>query len=90
MNKKEVVELVSKKTGFSKKDVELLTDALLDEIQDALARNEKVRFMGFGTFEVRVRAARNGKNPRTGEKILVPEMKMPAFKAGKVIKEAIR
>ncbi len=90
MNKKELVGKVAQKTGMMKKDVEAVTDAMLEEITAALVKKEKVQFMGFGTFEVRKRAARDGQNPRTGEKIRMPETKIPAFKAGKGLKDAIR
>ena len=90
MNKKELVGWVAEKTGMMKKDVEMLTDSLLCEIQAALAAKEKVQIMGFGTFEVRTRAARNGQNPRTGEKIHMDATKIPAFKAGKLLKDAVR
>ncbi|MEG0257928.1 MAG: HU family DNA-binding protein [Christensenella sp.] len=90
MNKKDTVGKVAQKTGMSKKDIEYITDALLGEITAALVKGDKVQFMGFGTFEVRKRAARNGQNPRTGEKIRMPETKIPAFKAGKNLKDAIR
>lgn len=90
MNKKELVGKVAQQTGMMKKDVETVTDAILGEIKNALVKKEKVQFMGFGTFEVRKRAARNGQNPRTGEKIVMPEVKIPAFKAGKGLKDAIR
>ncbi|BDF57422.1 transcriptional regulator [Christensenellaceae bacterium] len=89
MNKKCLVEKVAAKTGFMKKDVEVLTDALLESISDALANNERVQFVGFGTFEVRTRAPRQCKNPRTGEMIKIGETKIPAFKAGKNLKETI-
>lgn len=90
MNKKELVGKVAQKTGMMKKDVEAVVDSTLEEIKDALVKKDKVQFMGFGTFEVRKRAARNGQNPRTGEKIRMPETKIPAFKAGKGLKDAIK
>ena len=90
MNKKELVGRVAEKTGMMKKDVEMLTDSLLCEIQAALAAKEKVQIMGFGTFEVRTRAARNGQNPRTGEKIHMDATKIPAFKAVKLLTYAVR
>lgn len=90
MNKKELVGKVAEKTGIMKKDVEMITDAILDEIRETLAANEKVKLMGFGAFEVRSRAARNGKNPRTGETIRMSEVRLPAFKAGKLLKDAVR
>ncbi|WP_066645191.1 HU family DNA-binding protein [Christensenella timonensis] len=89
MNKKCLVEKVAERTGFMKKDVEVMTDALLDSIAQTLAKNEKVQFVGFGTFEVRTRAARQCKNPRTGEMIKIGATKNPAFKAGKNLKKAI-
>ncbi|WP_279288448.1 HU family DNA-binding protein [Christensenella tenuis] len=90
MNKKELVGKVAEKTGIMKRDVEIVTDAILEEIKETLAADGKVQLMGFGSFEVRSRAARNGKNPRTGEAIRMPEVKLPAFKAGKLLKDAVR
>ena len=90
MNKKELVGKVAEKTGIMKRDVETVTDAILEEIRETLAADGKVQLMGFGAFEVRSRAARNGKNPRTGETIRMPEVKLPAFKAGKLLKPAVR
>ena len=90
MNKKELIGRVAEKTGIMKKDVEAVTETILEEIRETLAANGKVQLMGFGAFEVRSRAARNGKNPRTGEAIRMPEVKLPAFKAGKLLKDAVR
>ena len=90
MNKKELIGRVAEKTGIMKKDVEAVTETILEEIRETLAANGKVQPMGFGAFEVRSRAARNGKNPRTGEAIRMPEVKLPAFKAGKLLKDAVR
>ena len=89
MNKKELIREVADQTGFMKKDVEAVTEALLGIISESLSNNEKVQFVGFGTFEVRSRAPRNCKNPRTGEMIRLTETKIPAFKAGKALKEAV-
>ena len=82
MNKTELVSVVSEKTEFSKKESAQIVDALFASIEEALAKGEKVQLIGFGTFEVRERAARKGRNPQTGAEIEIPASKVPAFKPG--------
>lgn len=89
MNKADLVGQVAGKTGMTKKDTEPIISALLDTIQGALKDGEKVQLVGFGTFEVRNRAARKGRNPQTGKDIEIPASKIPAFKPGKVLKDSI-
>lgn len=89
MTKTELIGVVAEKTGFSKKDADKAVAAVLDSISEALAGGEKIQLVGFGTFEVRDRAAREGKNPATGEKITIAATKVPAFKAGKALKDAV-
>lgn len=88
MNKTELVSVVSEKTEFSKKESAQIVDALFASIEEALAKGEKVQLIGFGTFEVRERAARKGRNPQTGAEIEIPASKVPAFKPGKALKDA--
>ena len=85
------VDLIAKmaETGMTKKDAEKALNAALEAVTAALASGEKVSITGFGTFEVRDRAAREGKNPATGETIKIDATKVPAFKAGKALKDAI-
>ncbi|MFP7171161.1 HU family DNA-binding protein [Terribacillus sp. 179-K 1B1 HS] len=90
MNKAELVEAVAQQAELSKKDASKAVDALLETISETLAKDEKVQLVGFGTFEVRERAARTGRNPQTGEEITIPASKAPAFKAGKDFKEAVK
>lgn len=90
MNKGSVVDAVASKTGHSKKDVEMVIEATLDVITDALQKEEPVAFTGFGTFSISKRAAREGINPATREKIQIPAMNIPKFKSGKGLKDAVR
>ncbi len=90
MNKTELVDHVVEKTGMMKKDSEKAVNAVLDSITDTLAKGEKVQLVGFGTFEVRKREAREGRNPSTGETIKIAAQKVPAFKAGKALKEKVK
>lgn len=90
MNKSAVVDSVAAKTGHSKKDVEAFVEATLDVITDSLQKGEQVAFTGFGTFSVSRRAAREGVNPATGEKIQIKAVNVPKFKAGKGLKDAVR
>lgn len=90
MNKMDVVDAVASRAGLSKADAGRALDAFIDAISDALARGEKVTVTGFGTFEVRQRAARMGRNPQTGAPLHIPATKSPAFKAGKGLKDAVR
>ena len=89
MNKTELVGAIAEKSEMAKKDVEKVVNAMFESVEDALAKGDKVQVVGFGTFEVRERAARTGRNPRTGEEIKIPASKVPAFKAGKVLKDAV-
>ncbi len=89
MNKVDVVALVADELGVSRKKAEQAYEKVVEAIRDELASGEKVALAGLGVFEVRVRVARNGRNPRTGEDIVVPEQKTPAFRAGKLLKEAV-
>jgi DNA-binding protein HU-beta len=90
MNKTELISGVAEKTGLTKKDSEAAVTAALDVIGGALASGDKVQLVGFGTFEVKDRAARTGKNPKTGESIAIPASKAPAFKAGKALKDLVQ
>ena len=89
MTKTELVSAVAEKAELSKKDAEKAVAAVVESITDALVNGDKVQLVGFGTFEVRDRAAREGKNPLTGEKINIPASKSPAFKAGKALKDVV-
>ena len=89
MNKTDLVNCVVEQTGLMKKDCEKLVSAFTDSISDALAKGEKVQIAGFGTFEVRERAEREGRNPLTGESLKIAAGKVPAFKAGKTLKEKL-
>ncbi|MBQ9229311.1 MAG: HU family DNA-binding protein [Eubacterium sp.] len=89
MNKTELVAAVAAKAELSKKDADAAVAAVVEAITGALADGEKVSLVGFGTFEVKDRAARTGLNPRTGEKIEIAAAKAPAFKAGKALKDAV-
>ncbi|MGI6081520.1 MAG: HU family DNA-binding protein [Limnochordia bacterium] len=90
MNKSELIAAVAEATGLTRKAVGDVVEATLDTIADTLSRGEKISLVGFGTFEVRERAARTGINPATKEPIDIPATKTPAFKAGKQLKEAVR
>ncbi|MGM0653545.1 MAG: HU family DNA-binding protein [Bacillota bacterium] len=90
MNKSELVDLVAEKTEMSKKDSEKAVKAVLDSITDGLVKGNKVQLVGFGTFEVRNRKEREGRNPATGEKIKIKALKVPAFKPGKALKEKVK
>ena len=90
MNKAELVAKVADKTGFKKKDAEVALDAVLETIEEALVAGDSVRLIGFGTFEVRQRKARTGRNPRKpGETIEIAASKAPVFKAGKALKDSV-
>lgn len=89
MNKTELIVAVAEKTDLSKKDADAAVSAVLGAITDALKAGDKIQLVGFGTFEVRNRAAKQGRNPRTGETMTVPASKVPAFKAGKALKDAV-
>lgn len=89
MNKAELVSAVAEKTGMSKKDSEKAVNAAFDTITEALAAGDKVQLVGFGAFEVKERGARIGRNPKTKEEIEIPATRVPVFKAGKVLKDAV-
>lgn len=89
MNKAELVEQVAEKTGKTKKEASMTVDSVFQTISDALKEGEKVTLIGFGNFEVRERAARKGRNPQTGEEIEIKASKVPAFKPGKQLKDAV-
>jgi DNA-binding protein HU-beta len=89
MNKSELINAVAEKAELSKKDSEAAVTATLDAITAALAEGEEVRLVGFGTFEVKKREARIGRNPATKEEIQIPATKVPAFKPGKLLKEIV-
>ena len=89
MNKGELVARVADKAELTKKDAEKAVNAVFESIQEALAAGEKVQLSGFGTFEVRERKARMGRNPQTGEEIQIAAARVPAFKAGKALKDAV-
>jgi DNA-binding protein HU-beta len=89
MNKTELVAAVAAKAEFSKKDADKAVAAVIDAITDALVAGDKVQLVGFGTFEVRTRGERTGRNPRTKETITIPASKQPAFKAGKALKDVV-
>ena len=90
MNKTELVNAIAAKTGLSKKDSDAALAATVEAITEALKAGDKVALIGFGTFEVRERSARTGKNPATGEVINIAACKAPAFKAGKALKDAVK
>ncbi len=90
MNKTDLVDLVAEKTGLTKKDSDAAVSAVLEGVEDILAKGDKVQLVGFGTFEVRERKAREGRNPATGETIKIAAQKVPAFKPGKALKDKIK
>ena len=90
MNKTELINAVADKTELSKKDVEAAVSAVIEAITEALTQEEKVQLVGFGSFEVKVRAERLGRNPKTKEEIHIPASKTPVFKAGKALKDAVK
>lgn len=89
MNKTELISAIADKAELSKKDAEKALNAVISSITGALEKEDKVQLVGFGTFEVRTRNARTGKNPRTGEEIQIAASKVPAFKAGKALKDVV-
>lgn len=90
MNKTELIAVVAHESDITIKQASDILDSYIKVITETLATGEKVVVTGFGTFEVRTRVERTGKNPRTGETIIVPEQKSPAFKAGKLLKDAVK
>lgn len=89
MNKTELVAAIASKADISKKDSEKALNAFIDTISAALKKGDKVSLVGFGSFEVRTRAARTGRNPQTGAEIKIAASKSPAFKAGKALKDIV-
>jgi DNA-binding protein HU-beta len=89
MNKTNLIEVVANQTNLKKKDAEAAVNSVLNAIADALAEGEKVQIAGFGTFEVKARGERVGRNPATKEQIVIPASKHPAFSAGKALKEKV-
>ncbi|WNF38021.1 HU family DNA-binding protein [Bacillaceae bacterium IKA-2] len=90
MNKTELINAVAEKSSLSKKDSTGAVDAVFEAITDSLQSGNKVQLIGFGNFEVRERAARKGRNPQTGEEIDIAASKVPAFKPGKALKDAVK
>jgi len=89
-NKAELIEKVASSADLTKKDATAAVEAVFESIKETLADGEKVQIIGFGNFEVRDRAARKGRNPQTGDEIQIPATKVPAFKAGKALKDAVK
>lgn len=89
MNKAELINAASEKSGLSKKDTETVVNAAIDAIIECLAQEDKVQLVGFGAFEVKKRAERIGRNPKTKESIRIPASKVPVFKPGKALKDAV-
>ena len=89
MNKSELVAAIAAKTGETKKSAEANLNAFTEAVAEALVKGDKVQLVGFGSFEVRKKAARKGRNPRTKEEIKIPASKAPAFKAGKALKDMV-
>jgi DNA-binding protein HU-beta len=90
MNKQDLISLVSEKAEISKKESEVALTTIIDAISEAMAKSDKVQLVGFGTFEVRHRQARDGRNPSTGETIKIAAQNVPAFKAGKALKDQVK
>ena len=90
MNKTDLVNEVAAKAQINKGTAKAALDAVLESIEQALANDDKVQLIGFGTFEVRERAAKQGRNPKTGEAMTIAASKVPAFKAGKALKDAVK
>mgnify|MGYP001004899263 CR=1 FL=1 len=88
MNKTELISAVAEKTGLSKKDADNAVNIMLNTIVDTVAKDEKVQIVGFGTFELRSRSERQGRDPRTNSSITIPASRVPAFKAGKAFKDS--
>ena len=89
MNKSELIAEVATKAEITKKDAEAAVTAVIDAITESLKKGDKVQLVGFGSFEVKTRAARVGRNPKTGEEIPISEARLPVFKAGKALKDAV-
>mgnify|MGYP002538720005 FL=1 len=89
MNKADLIAAIAAKTGETKKSAEASVNAFVDVITESLVKGDKVQLVGFGSFEVRKRAARKGRNPQTKEEIKIPASKAPVFKAGKALKDLV-
>jgi DNA-binding protein HU-beta len=89
VNKNELIDAVAKRSGLSKADTSKAVDGVFEEITNSLKQGDEVRLVGFGTFSVATRAASEGRNPRTGERIQIPATKQPKFKAGKGLKDSL-
>jgi len=89
VNKADLVSAMAEKSGLTKKDAEKALNAFIDSVMEALSKKDKVQLVGFGTFEVRERSARKGRNPQTGEEIDIPAANIPVFKAGKALRDGI-
>jgi len=89
MTKSDFITKIAEKAHLSKKDTNKAIDAMIEVVTETLAKGEKIQLVGFGTFEVRKRAARVGRNPQTGEEITIPASNVPAFKPGKALKDAV-
>ena len=89
MNKTELIAAIAEKAELSKKDAEAALNAMVDAVTEALVQGDKIQLIGFGSFEVKERAARVGRNPKTGEEIPISEARLPVFKAGKALKDAV-
>ncbi len=89
MNKQELISAIAENANLTKKDAEAALSAFVSAVEGALVKGDKVQLVGFGSFEVRERAAREGRNPLTGEKMSIAAAKVPAFKAGKALKDLI-
>jgi DNA-binding protein HU-beta len=89
MNKAELIAGMTEKSGLSRKDAENALNAFIQSVEESLSRGEKVQLIGFGSFEVRDRAERTGRNPQTMEEITIPASKVPVFKAGRAIKDMV-
>lgn len=90
MNKTELISAVANTAGLSKKDTEKAVNSVFENIGNALSSGDKIQVIGFGTFEVRKRKAREGRNPATGDVISIPEVNVPVFKPGKALKEKVK
>lgn len=90
MNKENFISAVAEKASLTKKDAKVVVDSILDLITETLSNGESIQLTGFGGFETRIRSARIGRNPQTGEEIHIPATRVPVFKAGKCLKDAVK
>jgi len=89
MNKSDLVDSIAQKAGLQKKDAEKALNAIMDSVEEALANGDKVQLVGFGSFEVRERGERKGRNPQTMEEITIKASRVPVFRPGKALKDAL-